>query len=82
MRSFLNFASERPPTIKITDDAILEIKKINIKTIKPIIYEIPDINLTIYYYACDNLNNKITISKIWYNKRRRFFIWKMTLVLN
>ena len=44
--------------LKTTDGAILEIKKTNIKTIKPIIYEIPDINLTIYHYACDNLNNK------------------------
>jgi hypothetical protein len=57
-KEFLNFIGERPPDMKITDGAILEIKKTNIKTIKPIIYEISDINLTIYHYACDNLNNK------------------------
>lgn len=44
--------------LKTTDGAILEIKKTNIKTIKPIIYEIVDLNLIIYHYACDNLNSK------------------------
>lgn len=57
-KEFLNFVGEKPPNIKTTDGAILEIKKTNIKTIKPIIYEIVDLDLTIYHYACDNLNNK------------------------
>lgn len=57
-KEFLDFIGKNKPIIKITDGAILEIKKTNIKTIKPAIYEIPDINLIIYHYACDNLNNK------------------------
>jgi transcription initiation factor IIE alpha subunit len=57
-KEFLGFIGKRPPDIKTTDGAILEIKKTNIKTIKPIIYEISDLNLIIYHYACDNLNNK------------------------
>ncbi len=61
---FLNFAGERSPTIKITDGSILKIKITNIKTIKPIIYEMPDINLIIYYYACDNLNKKNTTYQV------------------
>ncbi len=52
-KKFLNFVGEKPPTIKITDGAILEIKKTNIKTIKPIIYEIVDLDLIIYHYACE-----------------------------
>ena len=46
-KEFLNLVGERTPTIKAIDGTILEIKKTNIKTIKPIIYEIPDINLII-----------------------------------
>ncbi len=57
-KEFLDFIGKNKPAIKITDGAILEIKKTNIKTIKPIIYEISDLNLVIYHYACDNLNNK------------------------
>ena len=57
-KEFLDFIGKRPPDIKTTDGAILEIRKTNIKTIKPIIYEISDLNLIIYHYACDNLNNK------------------------
>ncbi|MDD2409160.1 MAG: hypothetical protein PHD03_00345 [Bacilli bacterium] len=53
-KEFLDFIGKKKPTIKITDGALLEIKKTNIKTIKPIIYEIPDFNLIIYHYACDN----------------------------
>jgi hypothetical protein len=37
-KEFLNFAGERSPNVKITDGAILEIKKTNIKTIKLIIF--------------------------------------------
>lgn len=40
-------------TLKTTDGAILEIKKTNIKTIKPIVYEILDLNLIIYHYSCE-----------------------------
>ena len=57
-KEFLDFIGKNKLTFKTTDGAILEIKKTNIKTVKPIVYEIPDINLTIYHYACDNLNNK------------------------
>jgi transcription initiation factor IIE alpha subunit len=57
-KEFLDFTGKRSPDIKTTDGAILEIKKTNIKTIKPIIYEILELNLVIYHYACDNLNNK------------------------
>ena len=57
-KEFPNFVGTKLPNIKTTDGAILEKKKTNIKTIKPIIYEIPDINIIIYHYACDNLNNK------------------------
>ena len=57
-KEFLDFIGKNKPIIRITDGAILEIKKTNIKTIKPIIYEISDLNLVIYHYACDNLNNK------------------------
>ncbi|MFA5409582.1 MAG: hypothetical protein WC343_12500 [Bacilli bacterium] len=57
-KDFLDFIGKRAPDVKTTDGAILEIKKTNIKTIKPIIYEILGIDLVIYHYACDNLNNK------------------------
>ena len=57
-KEFLNFVDKIKLTIKTTEGAILEIKKTNIKTIKPIIYEILDLNLIVYHYACDNLNNK------------------------
>ena len=57
-KEFLDFIGKAKPSIKITDGAILEIRKTNIKTVKPIIYEIVDLNLIIYHYACDNLNNK------------------------
>lgn len=59
-KEFLDFIGKKPPDIKTTDGAILEIRKTNIKTIKPIIYEISDLNLVIYHYACDNLTIKDT----------------------
>ena len=58
-RDFLEFIGNNARlTLKTTDGAIFEIKKTNIKTIKPIVYEILDLNLIIYHYACDNLNQK------------------------
>ncbi len=57
-KDFLEFIGREKLTFKGIDGAILEIKKTNIKTIKPIIYEIKDLDLIIHHYACDNLNSK------------------------
>lgn len=58
-KDFLKFVSTKIPIeVKTTDGAILEIKKTNIKTIKPIIYEIEELDMVIYHYASDHLNNK------------------------
>ncbi len=58
-KDFLKFiGNDNQMQLKVSDGAILEIKKTNIKTIKPIIYEIVDLDLIIYHYASDNLNSK------------------------
>ncbi len=57
-KNFLDFIGKDSLAFKGIDGAILEIKKTNIKTVKPIIYEIQDLNLIIHHYACDNLNSK------------------------
>ncbi|MFA5604050.1 MAG: hypothetical protein WDA12_04320 [Bacilli bacterium] len=58
-KDFLKFiGKDNQIQLKASDGVILEIKKTNIKTIKPIIYEIVDLDLIIYHYASDNLNNK------------------------